>query len=102
MSDKKKEKNDFSGPEIPLALTLISGAAWYKYGHRVEAWFHQNVVWIVLGASALFTLLGYFIYLKIRKKNEEKYKRMKRLDLAKATARNPSDYYRKSRGKNNE
>lgn len=99
MSDKKKEKNNSSGTEIPLALTLISGAAWYKYGHRVEVWFHQNFVWIVLGGVTLFTLLGYFIYLKFKKKNEEKYKRMKRLHLAKAQMNKPTDYYQKRRGK---
>lgn len=102
MSDKKKEKNDLSGPEIPLVLTLVSGAAWYKYGHRMEVWFHQNFVWIVLGGSALFSLLGYFIYLRMKKKNEEKYKRMKRLDLAKAQMKKPVNYYQRNRGKDHE
>ena len=54
MSDKKKEKNDLTGPEIPLALTLVSGAAWYKYGHSLQVWFHQNLITIILGAACIF------------------------------------------------
>lgn len=99
MNDKK-QNSDLDGRELPLVLLLGGGALWYKYGHTVQVWFHQNLITVLVGAMAALTILGYFLMRRMTKKNQQEIERLRGLNSARPPTTNQHDYYqRRNRNK---
>ena len=94
MTDKKQDSG-LDGREIPLMILIGGGALWYKYGFKVQVWFHENLTEIALVAIGLLILGGYLLVRKFNKKNEAEIARIKKLSHAKGTNNAPTDYYRR-------
>ncbi len=94
MKDKKQDSG-FDGREIPLLILLIGGGLWYKYGFKVQVWFHENLIEIALGAIGLLILGGFLLVRKFNKKNEAEIARIKKLNSAKGRNLETSQYYRR-------
>lgn len=94
MTDKKQDSG-LDGREIPLLILIGGGALWYKYGFKVQVWFHENLIEIALVAIGLLILGGYLLVRKFNKKNEAEIARIKKLASAKGKNREASQYYRR-------
>ncbi len=94
MKDKKQDSG-LDGREIPLLILLVGGAFWYKYGARVQFWFHENLIQIALVVIGLLILGGYLLLRRYNKKNEDKIERIKKLKNAKGTGDPAQAYYRR-------
>ena len=95
MTDKKQDSG-LDGREIPLLILVGGGALWYKYGFKVQVWFHENLTEIALVAIGLLILGGYLLVRKFNKKNEAEIARIKKLNGAKGMNREALEYYRRN------
>ena len=98
MTDKKQDSG-LDGREIPLLILIGGGALWYKYGFKVQIWFHENLIEIALVAIGVLILGGYLLVRKFNKKNEAEIARIKKLNSAKGKNREASQYYRRDSNK---
>ncbi len=94
MKDKKQDSG-LDGREIPLLILLGGGALWYKYGFKVQVWFHENLIEIAVVVIGLLILGGYLLVRKSNKKNEAEILRIKKLNGAKGTNNAAAAYYRR-------
>ncbi len=98
MKDKKQDSG-LDGREIPLLILIGCGALWYKYGFKVQVWFHENLIELALVAIGLLILGGYLLVRKFNKKNEAEIARIKKLNGAKGMNREALEYYRRNSNK---
>lgn len=97
-NNNNNQNSGLDGREVPAVIFLVGGATWYKYGHNIQVWFFENMITIAFSAVGLLALLGYFLYMRMKKKDEEEINRMQRLANAKAPTRHVGSYYeRKSK-----
>jgi hypothetical protein len=85
--------SQLSGNEIPFLVMLIGAAGFWKYHREMEAWFHDNLVSIVLTGAVLLTMLGYFIVWRMKKNDRESIRRMETLSKAKGPSRPVNSFY---------
>lgn len=98
MSEKDK-KSEIDGREIIGIGGLGLCAFWYKYGFKIQIWFHEHLAQIVLGGVAVLTVCGYIIVRRFQKKNEEDIARMRRLSQARPSVPRHEVYYQRRRSR---
>jgi hypothetical protein len=98
MSENKKDAG-LDGREILGIGALCLGAFWYKYGHSIEVWFHENLVEVVFIGAAALTLCGYIMMRRFQKKNEEEISRIRRLNQARPPGKSRDSYYQRRDGR---
>lgn len=99
MSNEKQDLK-LAGWEVPLVTVLIGGGIWTQYGFAIQNWFFNNLGRIALCGSAFLALVGYLIYLKWLKKNEEEFGRLRRLSNVRPPQKPIHDYYRRPDDRN--
>jgi hypothetical protein len=88
------QNSGMDGRELPLIGVLLGGAWWYKYGHAVQVWFHENLIELAIYSAIAITLIGYFVIWRMKKNSKKELKRFEVLANVKPGGRSVESYYR--------
>jgi len=95
-NNKNNQPNTDSVTNHQLGMLglLGIGALIWKNEDKIRFWFYNNVLFVVLGAMAFLSVVGFYLWYRFKKKEAEHFERRRQLREVQTHQKNV-DYYKR-------